>query len=510
MSAIPEIRRRLFVDAPPDPEGDYVLYWMVASRRLGWSYALDRAVELAEELARPLLIFEPLRAGYRWASDRHHQMIIDGMAHHRVVLAGTGVGYYPYVEPVDGEGRGLLAVLADRACAVVSDDAPVFFLPRMLRAASGAIGTRLEVVDGCGLLPLRASDEGKSAAYHFRRFLHRYLPEHLGDAPAADPLASASMPTFDGIPDEVLERWPPAYTLLDDEDFWGRDPTVGEEAAGPGKATLDLSGLPIDHDVPPTLVRGGHAAARRRLDTWLEYGLDRYAEERNDPDGDAASRLSPWLHYGHLSTHEVFDAVAHREAWSPQRITPPHDGRRRGWWGMSDGAEAFLDELVTWRELGYGYCYHETGYDTFDSLPGWAVETLEAHAADEREHVYAFEELDGARTHDELWNAAQRQLVHDGVIHNYLRMLWGKNILAWTDHPRDALATMIELNNRYALDGRDPNSYSGIFWVLGRFDRGWPERAVFGKVRSMTSRSTRRKVSLDRYLERWGDQGSLL
>ena len=177
---------------------------------------------------------------------------------------------------------------------------------------------------------------------------------------------------------------------------------------------------------------------------------------------------------------------------------------------MSEAAESFVDELVTWREVGWGFCYHEAEYDSYESLPGWAVETLEEHADDEREHLYTFEELDEARTHDEIWNAAQRQLVHDGVIHNYLRMLWGKNILAWSEHPREALDTMIELNNRYALDGRDPNSYSGIFWVLGRFDRGWPEREVFGKVRPMTSRSTRRKVELDRYLERWGEQGSLL
>ncbi len=172
---------------------------------------------------------------------------------------------------------------------------------------------------------------------------------------------------------------------------------------------------------------------------------------------------------------------------------------------MGPSAEAFLDELVTWRELGYGFCRHEPDYDRYESLPEWARATLEDHASDPREHVYTLDDLAAASTDDELWNAAQRQLLHEGVIHNYLRMLWGKRILEWTRHPRGALEVMIELNNRYALDGRDPNSYSGICWVLGRFDRGWPERAIFGKVRSMTSASTRRKVKLNEYLARWGD-----
>ncbi|NNF11590.1 MAG: deoxyribodipyrimidine photolyase [Gemmatimonadetes bacterium] len=516
-SEVPAIRIRTFVDASINEAGDYVLYWMIANRRLVWNHALDRAVEMARSLEKPLLIFEALRVGYPWAADRHHQMIIDGMAHHRARLDGLSVTYYPYVEPEEGAGKGLLQALAGSACAVVTDDTPTFFIPKMLRAASAVVPCRMEAVDSCGLLPLRAASKGHAAAYHFRRFLHKTLPEHLGEAPRADPLGGVQLPELDGVPDAFLEQWPPAHELLADEVFWRGDPTQAsaEEQDGrdPTKASgplLDLSSLPIDHSVTPTATRGGHGAARRRLDDFLADGLERYAEDRNDPDSDAASRLSPWLHYGHISAHEVFSAVAEQEDWSPQRISGPPDGRRKGWWGMSEAAESFIDELVTWRELGYGFCYHESDYASYESLPEWARETLEAHAGDEREHVYSLEELDSASTDDEIWNAAQRQLVHDGVIQNYLRMLWGKNILAWTEHPRDALDIMIELNNRYALDGRDPNSYSGIFWVMGRFDRGWPEREVYGKVRTMTSRSTRKKLKLDRYLERWGAQGSLL
>jgi len=510
VAAVPSIRSRALVDERIRSEGDFVLYWMVATRRLAWNFALDRSIEIAQEVGKPLLILEPLRVGYRWASGRHHQMLIDGMAHHRAVLDSTHVGYFPYVEPTDGAGKGLLKALGERACAVVTDDSPVFFTPSLIRAAVAQLSCRMEAIDSCGLLPLRATDKGHSAAYHFRRFLHKTLPEHLGDTPAAEPLERATMPAFPGVADEIRATWPSAHETLPDGAFWDRDPTLGADGGEPGRARLDLSGLGIDHTVEPTEARGGRGAARRRLDAFLRDGLDRYGEERNDPDSDAASGLSPWLHYGHISAHEIFDAVARRERWSPQRISPPHDGRRKGWWGMSPSAESFIDELVTWRELGYGFCYHETDYAEYDTLPQWALETLETHSSDHRPHVYTLEEFASASTHDELWNAAQRQLVHQGVIHNYLRMLWGKKILEWTEHPRDAHRIMIELNNRYALDGRDPNSYSGISWVLGRFDRGWPEREIYGKVRTMTSASTRKKVALDRYLERWGEQAPLM
>jgi deoxyribodipyrimidine photo-lyase len=176
---------------------------------------------------------------------------------------------------------------------------------------------------------------------------------------------------------------------------------------------------------------------------------------------------------------------------------------------MSQAAEAFLDQLVTWRELGFNFCSRRDDYDRFDSLPDWARRSLAEHAADPREHVYSVDELAAARTHDPLWNAAQRQLVREGRIHNYLRMLWGKKILQWARSPEDALEAMIELNNRYALDGRDPNSYSGISWVLGRFDRPWaPERPIFGKIRYMSSENTARKLKVKEYIRRYGDSPS--
>jgi len=171
---------------------------------------------------------------------------------------------------------------------------------------------------------------------------------------------------------------------------------------------------------------------------------------------------------------------------------------------MSREAESFLDELVTWRELGYNMASRRPDYDRYESLPDWAQATLAKHAGDPRPEVYTLADFEAGRTHDEIWNAAQGQLAGEGRIHNYLRMLWGKKVLHWSETPRQALAHLIELNNKYALDGRNPNSYSGIFWCLGRYDRPWaPERPIFGSVRYMSSESTRRKFKVDRYVERW-------
>ncbi|MDH4209363.1 MAG: deoxyribodipyrimidine photolyase, partial [Anaerolineae bacterium] len=265
-----------------------------------------------------------------------------------------------------------------------------------------------------------------------------------------------------------------------------------------------LAGVPIDHAVRVVDVRGGTTAGESTLKRFFDLGLKRYAEARNQPEEEATSGLSPYLHFGHISTHHVFAELGRREGWSPASLTPKATGGRTGWWGVSPEAEAFLDQLVTWRELGFNMCWQREDHDRYESLPEWARETLSHHAQDPRPHLYSQEELETGQTHDPLWNAAQMQLVREGRIHNYLRMLWGKKILEWTASPQEALRAMIELNNKYALDGRDPNSYSGIFWILGRYDRPWgPERPVFGTVRYMSSQNTVRKLHVKDYVRKY-------
>lgn len=492
MSQVPAIRVRACNASPVRDDGEFVLYWMIAFRRTLWNFALDRAVEWAVRLGKPLLIFEPLRIGYRWASDRMHRFVIDGMADNaarieRLNARGVrGVGYYPYAEPAADAGKGLLAEFARRACLIVTDDYPAFFLPRMVAAAAACLPVRLEQVDSNGLLPLRAADRVFPTAFSFRKCLQRELPKHLADIPRADPLADLKLPTMKPLPPAITRRWPAAAARL----------LTGDAA--------ELAKLPIDHSVRPVGDPGGPVAARRRLLHFLDAHVTHYHEVANHPDADARSGLSPYLHFGHISSHELFCELVSRERWSGEQISEKATGKKEGWWGMSAGAESWLDQVITWRELGYNMAVQRDDYDQYESLPDWARATLDKHVRDPRPYVYALDEFAAAQTHDELWNAAQTQLVHEGRIHNYLRMLWGKKILEWTATPRDALAVMIELNNRYALDGRDPNSYSGIFWCLGRYDRPWgPERPVFGTVRYMSSENTRRKLRVTDYMRRF-------
>jgi deoxyribodipyrimidine photo-lyase len=429
-------------------------------------------------------VFEPLRVGYQWASDRLHRFVIDGMADNAARLAARGVAYFPYVEPSPGAGRGLLAALAGRAAVVVTDDYPAFMLPRMVAAAVPQVPARFEQVDGNGLLPMRLPKGTFTSAYAFRRYLQRTLPAHIGERPSADPLRDLPALEEPVLPADMLLRWPAAETPL---------------LAG----SSGLSALPIDHAVPPTTLRGGTTAADAALANFLSSSLPSYADARNDLERDVTSRFSPYLHFGHLSAHEVVHAVLQREGWLGE-CSRRTSGAREGWWGVGPAAEAFLDQIVTWRELGFNMCAtHPLDYDRYASLPAWARSTLAVHAGDEREHLYTPEEFEAGRTHDPLWNAAQGQLVREGRIHNYLRMLWGKKIVEWTGSAEEALAVMIHLNNKYALDGRDPNSYSGIFWTLGRYDRPWFERPVFGTVRYMSSSSAARKLRVKPYIARY-------
>ena len=469
--------------APIRISGDYVLYWMIAARRAAFNYGLQRAVEHAVALRKPLLVFEALQVDHKWASARFHQFVIDGMRDNAAAFQAANVCYYPYLERSRGESNGLLAALAARAAVVVTDEFPCFFLPRLVAAAAAGVGVALEAVDSNGMLPLRAASQVFPTAHAFRRALQKELPAHLSDRPVENPLEPAPRLTRAQVPEEVPQAWPHALEWLDSG---GR-----------------LHSLPIDRRVRAVAIRGGSTAGRQRLAEFLALDFPRLANERNHPDHDISSRLSPYLHWGHLSVQEVFDALMAREGWLgdlPAKAT----GAKEGWWGVSAPAESFLDELVTWRELGYNLTSKRDDYDVFESLPPWAQQSLDLHESDDREFVYELEQFERAATHDALWNAAQRQLTAEGRIHNYLRMLWGKKILEWSATPREALSTMIELNNKYALDGRNPNSYSGIFWVLGRYDRPWhPERPVFGVIRYMSSANTARKMRVKEYVRKF-------
>lgn len=490
MHSVPAIRIRPVNAQPMRADGDFVVYWMTAFRRVQFNFSLQRAVEHCRELKKPLVILEALRTRYRWASDRLHRFVIEGMAANQAAVASAanpGVLYYPYVEPAPGRGSGLLAALAERACVVVTDDFPCFFLPQLVTLAGKQLPLRLEAIDSNGLVPLRATDHAFTMAFHFRRWLQKNLPQWLekSEFPLADPLALQSLPPIKRLPIAITQRWPSA--------------DLGRLLKSDG-----LSKLPIDHSVLPTETPGGSDAAARVVRRFLQQRLPRYKDERNQPEQEVASGISPYLHFGHLSVHDVFVRVMKTERWALDCLAKKATGKNEAWWGTSPPLESFLDELITWREIGFNFCTHRADYDQYESLPDWCRQTLAKHARDPRPQQYDLAEFESASTHDPLWNAAQRQLVREGRMHNYLRMLWGKKVLEWSASPQDALQTLIHLNNKYALDGRNPNSYSGIFWCLGRYDRPWaPERPIFGMIRYMSSENTAKKLRVKEYLKKY-------
>jgi deoxyribodipyrimidine photo-lyase len=487
-ATVPASRIRSINRLPCRADGQWVIYWMTAFRRIESNFALQYARDWAVELKRPLLILEGLRTDYEWASDRLHQFILEGMRDNAKDCADAGVFYFPYVEPRRNAARGLLRTLTESACIIIGDDYPCFFYPEMYGRLADRLPCRLDLVDSNCLMPLSVADRTFTVAHSYRRWMQKVLPSHLAEKPEATPLKSTRMkelPRLKAIPASVCERWQPAdlECLIDDG---------------------GINRLPIDHSVKPvSSFPGGSKAARIRLNEFMNHRLVNYDQDRNEPDHDGSTQLSPYLHFGHLSCQELFSKIMESQNWSLDKIRKPN-GKMQGFWGASQNTEALLDQLCTWREIGFNMCYRQRDYDQYESLPHWAIQTLSDHQDDPRPAIYSLEQFERAETHDPLWNAAQRQLLQQGRIHNYLRMLWGKKILHWTESPRQALQFMIELNNKYALDGRDPNSYSGIFWVLGRYDRAWgPEREVFGKIRYMTSENTARKHSVSEYLKRF-------
>ncbi len=485
--------RIVFSTAKPiNSHGDFVLYWMIAARRTRYNFGLQRAAELGQELRKPLMVLEALRCDYPYASLRLHRFILDGMRDTKKAFLGSPALYYPYVEQTEGEGKGLVEALGARACVVVTDYFPCFFLPRMVAVAADRLRVRCEVVDSNGIVPLRAHKKVFTTAFSFRRFLQHHIRDALDLTPFEDALyLCSSLPKCSPVSPQLTSRWPPA----------------SEQLLQANSSTL--SRLPIDQGVSESPLRGGQEAARKVLALFVKKKLAAYHCEKNHPDYDATSGLSPYLHFGHISVHEVFAAIVEKEGWNKERLISKPTGARQGRWRMREGPEAFLDQLITWREIGFNMCHLNTRYDCFDSLPQWARATLMRHEKDPRPYQYSLEEFENAATHDPVWNATQRQLVLEGRLHSYLRMLWGKKILAWSASPQEALSIMIALNNKYALDGRDPNSYSGIFWVLGRYDRPWgPERPIFGTIRYMSAKRTIHKVRMDEYLKRYGSSNT--
>jgi deoxyribodipyrimidine photo-lyase len=477
-----QARLRRLNDARSSSRGAYVLYWAQAYRRLDHNHALDYALRCAGEMQKPLVVYEGLRLDYPWASRRLHRFVLEGMRDNAAAAAALGLSYWPYVETKEQPAGGLLRKLADAAVLVVTDDFPCFVVPAQSAALARQTQAPVFAVDGNSVVPLSLLGAAVGAAAHLRPRIHKAFAEAWAHRAARRPVVSAAAR---GKVDAPFEAW------------------------DPGRLAESLDALPVDRSVPdlPGMV-GGNRAAKVRLRDFLKKRLHGYAEDRSSPSAPAdghASGLSPYLHFGHIAIEEVAAAVlATTGDFDPGELRVHNRGKREGYFSDDPDVNAFLDEALTWRDVGFQWHWTRRA-DTASlerALPGWALASLRAHASDQRSHLYTPEEWEAGATHDPLWNAAQRELRATGTIQNYLRMLWGKKVIEWSRTPAEAYETLVHLNNKYALDGRDPNSYTGILWCFGLFDRPWaPERPVLGVLRYMSSDNTARKFKLGPYYE---------
>ena len=459
---IDDLRIHAARESRPRPDGELVLYWMQTTHRVQHNFALEFAIKQANQLRLPVLVYHGLRHDYPWASDRIHTFILETVVDLYRDFEARGVQYAFYLERTgdDAEARRLagkpspLVELAKRAALVVTDFFPTFIVPRQIKALRAKIDTPVVAVDSSTVVPMKCFAREHATAAGFRPRLMAALPRFLRQFEVTEPAVrhrlelsfEPARPTRDGIPALV--------------------------------ASCD-----IDHTVPPArTLRGGPAAAEKRLDHFVEGGLPRYEEDRSDPNEDATSMLSPYLHFGNIAPQDVL--LRAREA------------------GPASQFAKFQDELLTWREISHNFVYHNKRHRTVEAIPEWAREELRKGESDHRPVLYSEQQMELAQTGDDLWNAAQRAYLVDGWMHNSLRMLWGKAVLQWTPNAGHALRVLEHFNNKYALDGRDPNSYGGIHWIFGKFDRPFYRRPIYGTVRYQSLKAAEKKFDVPKYVSR--------
>jgi deoxyribodipyrimidine photo-lyase len=431
-----------------------VVYWMSRDQRAADNWALLVAAAKARETGSPLLAVFCLAPTFAGAALRQFTFMLAGLAETEADLRALSI---PLVL-LPGDPAATLPDFLNRVGAgtCVTDFDPLRLKQGWKKAVAVAFPGAFVEVDAHNVVPcFVASPKKEYAAATLRPKIHKLLPEFL-----------------EPFPD------PPAFPA---ENLAGFGPV--DWAAARAVLRVDPAVAPVARPVP------GPAAGRARLARFLAQGLPVYAARRNDPNADATSGLSPYFHFGQLAPQraalDALEALAARDGLEAKDV------------------DAFLEELVVRRELADNFCLYEPAYDSVAALPDWARKTLAVHAADARPYLYARSDFEAGATHERLWNAAQGELTRTGRLHGYLRMYWAKKILEWSASPGQALDTALYLNDRYALDGRDPNGVVGVLWSVGGLhDRPWANRPVFGQIRCMNERGCRRKFDVDAYVDR--------
>lgn len=429
-------------------KGEYVLYWMQASQRTEHNHALEFAIEQANQRKQPLIVYFGLTDAFPEANERHYYFMLEGLKEVQQALHSRGIRFIiDRASPEIG-----VVTFAKRASLTVCDRGYLKIQKQWHQYVAENIDCLLLQVESDVTVPIEtASNKEEYSAATLRRKILRMLYEYFVPLSEETPKIDSSKLEFE------------SYDISD--------------------IAKVVSTLNIDHSVKPVAsFHGGTKEAKKQLEDFINKKLSRYDELRNDPNEDSLSNLSPYLHFGQISSLFV--------ALQVSRYNGP-------------GKEAFLEELVIRRELSMNFIHYNLKYDSFAGLPDWAIRTLVEHEGDPREYVYSLNELENAQTHDPYWNAAQKEMVITGKMHGYMRMYWGKKIIEWTAHPEEAFSIALYLNNKYELDGRDPNGFTGVAWCFGKHDRPWPGRHIFGNVRYMSAEGLKHKFDAGKYARKY-------
>ncbi len=430
-------------------EGRFVLYWMQSSQRTDTNLALDYAISKSNALDKPLMVCFGLAKAFPEANLRHFRFLLDGLRDVQIRLHALGIKLVVW----DKSPELAVVELSKDACFVVVDRGYLRLLRQWYQYAAEHVKCPLIQVEDNAIVPVEtASPKEEYSAATLRPKIHKQLPHFL-------------------ITQESPKLKRHSLDLKVDS----------LDLARPDRL---LNALDVDKTVRPAAFQGGATTAQTLLASFIKTKLSKYVDQKNNPTLDGVSNLSPYLHFGQISPIQIAQQVAQADA--------PESAK-----------EVFLEELIVRRELAINYVYYNSSYASFEGLPNWAQATLNAHKADRREYLYTLEQLETAQTHDPYWNASQIQMRLTGKMHGYLRMYWGKKILEWTKTPKEAFQTALYLNNKYELDGRDPNGYAGVAWCFGKHDRPWVTRPVFGTIRYMNAAGLKRKFDADKYAAKW-------
>jgi deoxyribodipyrimidine photo-lyase len=441
----------------PAADGRCVVYWMQRAQRGVDNHAVDLAVKVANHLGLPLVVYFAGISNFPHANLRHYAFLNQGLPGIEADLAERNITFVMRRAPHESHER----LFAEAGAAlVIGDENPLRIPEQWRRHLTSVLRVPFWTVDADVVVPSKLMEKAQYGAYTIRPRLYRLLPEYLH-------------------PCENLKA----------EHAWHRPrgfhaDSVHEDMTRDWK-DLDRSVRPVE------AWTGGRHAALKRLKVFTSTMLKAYGSKRNHPEVDGTSGLSPYLHFGHVGPVTIALAVDAAVKKDPS---------------LQEARDGYFNELIAWRELAVNFVKYTPNYDTAECAESWAKQTIAEHARDEREWLYTLDELEAGRTHDELWNAGQRQMVHFGWMHNHVRMYWAKKILEWTPDAATAVKYCVHLNDKYLLDGRDPNGYAGIAWaVLGKFDRAWSERPIFGKIRYMSGASTGKKFDSKRYIRQMAD-----